>query len=85
MFRMPRPVRAVFVVDGIERADVVRSLRAAGDVAVAFSGTDAKAGALLAQQCGARFYLVGEDATLESAIDRARAHWEKIPFEVSKS
>lgn len=84
MFRQPKAVRVVFVVDGIERADEVRRLRAETGTAVAFSGADAKAGARLAQQCGARFYCVRDVEALERAIDDAAGHWAGVPFEVSK-
>ncbi|MCM1293784.1 MAG: hypothetical protein NC230_09445 [Bacteroides sp.] len=82
MFRSPAIRRAVFVVDGVERSDEVRRLRGDAATAVAFSGSDAKAGALLAQQCGARFYHVRDSVGLQRAIEDAAGHWPNVTLEV---
>lgn len=85
IFHGPKDTKAVFVVDGVRRADEVLRLRAEPGTAVAFSGADAKAGARLAQKCGARFYCVSDAESLGRAIADAAKHWADLPFEVSKN
>lgn len=81
-FRQPKVVRAFFVVDGLCNADEIQRLRTEPGTAVAFSGADAKAGALLAQKYGARFYCVRDAESLQRAVADAAQHWAGIPFVV---
>lgn len=84
MFRPGRKVRAVFVRDGLSEAGraAVASAASAGDIAVAFAGTDRAEGMRMAQRLGARFYLLSPALTLEQAIAQASAHYAPLPMQL---